>query len=688
MQHSTRPRQPTTPRPRSVHCPLCRRALEAVASSESAEVRCESCGFAFELPAAAPPGHVPQTEVSGSQEKGPLDSWLAGKPIRVREVSDWERLRRWSRQRPVAARVVAASGFATLLVAAISTVMLFEVSMERRQTERALTLLEQEHARAQLKLQATETLVRQHERDTQRATEACQTTLAKLHDTEGDLKSLQQRYDGLAQRREVIESEARLDLARRMAAESAQRLAIEPTQSLLLAERAMTYLTEQGKPTDLDLQQTLRDAAALTGDQALRGHSGPVEAIAVSRNGRWLLTGSVDTTVRLWDLHGPSDSESKVLREHKSPVRLAEIAPDSRWAATTDDDGQVVVWDLESSSPASKWVLAAHQGKIHDLAVSSDSRWLAVGGTGAFEAEDNTVRLWDIKSLSRPDDLEQSTAEGEVFTSPGRRPFVLRGHDGPVLTVAITPDCRWVVTGSEDETVRLFDLTAHCPAASQVVLRGHAGPVTSIAISPDGRWMVTGSHDQTVRLWDLTTPQPGKRATVLDGHEGGVHSVAISSTGRWVATAAYDQTVRLWNMNAVDPAATSVVLTGHGGEVGPILFSTDGQLLITGRDDGTACVWDVETATPTTSPVLLHGHCGPVAALAVTPDGRKVLTGCRQASDRTDCLVRVWDLPIEEVLEKARPVIAQRMNATEQEQVLLEAANRQGNEDRDDTELQ
>ena len=165
---------------------------------------------------------------------------------------------------------------------------------------------------------------------------------------------------------------------------------------------------------------------------------------------------------------------------------------------------------------------------------------------------------------------------------------------------------------------------------------------------------------------------------MLNGHEGGVHSVAINSTGRWVATAAYDQTVRLWNMNAVDPAATCVVLNGHVGEVGPILFSSDGRFLITGSDDGTACVWDVEAATPKASPVLLRGHCGPVATLAITPDGRKILTGCREASDRTDCLVRVWDLRIQEVLEKARPVIAQRMNAVEQEQVLLEAARRQG----------
>ena len=150
--------------------------------------------------------------------------------------------------------------------------------------------------------------------------------------------------------------------------------------------------------------------------------------------------------MRLWDLHSASPDESQVLQGHKSPVRFAEISPDSRWAATADDEGQVIVWDLESSSHDSMWVLEAHRGKIHDLAVSSDSRWLAVGGTGAFEAEDNSVRLWDIKSLSWPDDVEQSTSVEERVASPGFQPFILRGHHGPVLSVAITPDCRWVVT--------------------------------------------------------------------------------------------------------------------------------------------------------------------------------------------------------------------------------------------------
>jgi hypothetical protein len=88
----------------------------------------------------------------------------------------------------------------------------------------------------------------------------------------------------------------------------------------------------------------------------------------------------------------------------------------------------------------------------------------------------------------------------------------------------------------------------------------------------------------------------------------------------------------------------------------------------------------VETANPSSTPVLLRGHCGPIAALAITPDGRRVLTGCRRAPDRTDCLVRIWDLPISDVLEQARPLIDQRMNASEQERVILETAQRSKDE--------
>ena len=102
--------------------------------------------------------------------------------------------------------------------------------------------------------------------------------------------------------------------------------------------------------------------------------------------------------------------------------------------------------------------------------------------------------------------------------------------------MAISPDNRWVVTGSEDNTARLWDLSAEDPAANPIVLRGHGGAVRAVAISPDSRWLVTGSWDNTARLWDLSAKDPAANPIVLRGRERAVSAVAISPDNRWLVT--------------------------------------------------------------------------------------------------------------------------------------------------------
>ena len=127
---------------------------------------------------------------------------------------------------------------------------------------------------------------------------------------------------------------------------------------------------------------------------------------------------------------------------------------------------------------------------------------------------------------------EQSLREALGFIG-GR--LVARAN-GPITTVAISPDNRWLVTGSGDKTARLWDLSAKDPAANPVVLRGHEGAVYAVAISPDNRWLVTGSDDKTARLWDLSAKDPAANPMVLRGHEGAVYAVAISPDNRWLVT--------------------------------------------------------------------------------------------------------------------------------------------------------
>ncbi len=188
---------------------------------------------------------------------------------------------------------------------------------------------------------------------------------------------------------------------------------------------------------------------------------------------------------------------------------------------------------------------------------------------------------------------EELRASSRNFMAAGdsRQPKLFI-HEGPVYSVAFSPDGTQIVTGSGDQTARLWDL-----ATGQELRRfeGHEIGVDSVAFSPDGTQIVTGSFDQTARLWDVAT---GQELCRFEGHEGGVASVAFSPDGTQIVTGSRDQTARLWDV------ATGQELRrfeGHEVRVLSVAFSPDGTQIVTGSGDQTARLWDVEQRTPAES---------------------------------------------------------------------------------------
>jgi WD40 repeat protein len=364
------------------------------------------------------------------------------------------------------------------------------------------------------------------------------------------------------------------------------------------------------------VDNTVRIWDAVTGAErrVLRGHSGSVNAVAFSPNSRLIVSGSFERSVRIWD--AATGAERRVLQSQHS-VNAVAFSPDSRLIVSGSSDGTVRIWD--AATGAKRRVL---QGpcSVNAVAFSPDSRLIV---SGSFE---RTVRVWDAAT--------------------GAKRYVLRGHSLPVNAVAFSPDGRLIVSGSWDKTVRVWDIVI---GAKQRILKSHSSRVNAVAFSPDSRLIVSSSWN-TVRVWDAATAAEQR---VLKGHSHWVKAVAFSPNSRLIVSGSSDGTVRIWD------AATGAklrVLKGRSRSVGALAFTSDGQpiicadwdklsvntvafsadsqLIVSGCSDGTVRIWDAATGAEQR---VLRAHSHSVNAVAFSPDGRLIVL------DSDDNTVRVWD---------------------------------------------
>ena len=381
-------------------------------------------------------------------------------------------------------------------------------------------------------------------------------------------------------------------------------------------------------------------------NQTLEGHTGWVFCAAYSPDGRRVVSGSQDGTLKVWDTR--TAKPISTLAGHDHMVFAAAFSPDGgRIVSGGRGDEKLRVWDANSGKQT--MALKGHTDDVWSVAFSPD------GSRVASSSDDGTIKLWDPGTGEATLTIDAKTRSFKVAFSPNGRKIVssnlrgtlelwdartgeqlltLSGHTDYTTSVAFSPDGGQIVSGSQDHTLKVWDATT---GKEMSTLKGHGGPVTAVAFSPDGSRIASGSDDQTIKLWDTMT---AKEALTLRGHSYAVSSVSFSPDGQQLASSAgknYAGELKLWEVARKDHSSPEMK---HTSGVTAVAFSPDGSRIASGGWDNTIRLWDTNTLEQALT-INLRGKGDLILALTFSANGNQIINGSRDYETH-DQTIKVW----------------------------------------------
>ncbi len=379
-----------------------------------------------------------------------------------------------------------------------------------------------------------------------------------------------------------------------------------------MLEEIQALLTQIKQQTNTPWLCPLTPSLTPPGGRLLRtliGHGDWVKTVAVTPNGKQIISGSKDNTIKVWNLE--TGEEQFTLTGHTGSVNAVAVTPDGKLVISGSSDGNLKVWNLATGTEFIP--VSGHRTPVVAITVTPDSKWVI--SVSAL----NIIKVWSLES--------------------GTVKFNLIGHTDLVRSIAVTPNGKCLISGSDDTTIKVWDLETGSELFSIVNTDGglddSADKVYAVAVTPNGKLLISGSDTNTIRVWNLEKP---KKLFSLEGHSAPVVSFAVTPDSKQVVSASLDKTLKVWNLH---DGKEIFSLAGHDGSLYTAIVTPDGNRLISGSKDKTLKIWDLKSEEENFRPNFYKSS---VYASNITPNGKYAIFGLE------DNILKVWSLEnIEEI---------------------------------------
>jgi WD40 repeat protein len=297
--------------------------------------------------------------------------------------------------------------------------------------------------------------------------------------------------------------------------------------------------------------------------KSLIGHSESIRAIAFSRDGKYLVSGSNDRTVRLWDI--TTGQLIRLFKGHKERVKCLKVSEDDNLIISASADSILKIWERETGNCIRTIKTSQNpQTILNAIALDSNQHTIATGSTSA----QGTVKLWNWQT-------------GEIIDA-------VRAASSGIRSLIISQDGKILISGSAGGTIKIWHLDRGLERPKNDLNNAHMSDILTLAIRD--RILISGGEDRTIKLWNLDTAEKQQPIQILEGHGGSIWCVEISPDGTKIASASADYTVKIWDLQTGNILET---LTGHLGEVRTVSFSPDSQMLASAGDDWKIKLWQL-----------------------------------------------------------------------------------------------